>query len=314
MTQKFIICFLIPILITSGIQAQKMEWPVGFRKDSVSSSLDKKYQKFYYYQSTATSPQPLIVSLHQWSADYSEVKNSLATETKQANWNYIHPDFRGANKRIQNCASQQVLQDIDDAVSWAVKHLPVDKSKIYIVGASGGGYAALAHFMKSTLPINTYVAYVPITDLESWYYESLVRQKKYAADILNCTGSGDTLDVEKARSRSPLFWKTPVQKLANTKVQIYAGVHDGQTGAVPITQSISFYNKLVNDIGDKKKDNYVTNDETIYLLTKRAYPVKTPATIGGRQIYLSKKSKNIALTIFEGSHEILTEAVIEKLK
>ena len=41
------------------------------------------------------------------------------------------------------------------------------------------------------------------------------------------------------------------------------------------------------------------------MLTEQRYPVKEPATIGGRMIHYQKQYQNIRLVIFEGGHEML---------
>ena len=48
-------------------------------------------------------------------------------------------------------------------------------------------------------------------------------------------------------ARSPFYMHTPVEKRKNSKLYIYAGIHDGYEGSVPISQSLAFYNKVVAD-------------------------------------------------------------------
>src|SRR4029078_1634685 len=139
--------------------------------------------------------------------------------------------------------------DIDDAITFAMRSGRVDASRIYVIGVSGGGYATIATFMKSKHIIRKFSAWASIADLEAWYQESSERKNKYAQDILDCTGSNGTLNIESARSRSPMYMQSPVSKLKSAQLYIYCGVKDGLDGSVPITQSINYYNKLVKDIG-----------------------------------------------------------------
>lgn len=202
-----------------------------FRLDSIRSALDGNVQRFYYYRSTAPVKQPLVVVLHQWSAGYQATEFTLRQQAKAKNWHYVFPDFRGANNHPKACCSDYVIRDLDEVIDWAVQSLNVDEKRIHIVGVSGGGYATLCAFMKAKRPISSFSAWVPITDLESWYHESLARKTKYAGDILRCTGAdADTLDGVKARARSPMYWQTPVRKLSATKLRLFAGIHDGYTG------------------------------------------------------------------------------------
>ncbi|MFA5326348.1 MAG: hypothetical protein WC384_01025 [Prolixibacteraceae bacterium] len=54
-----------------------------------------------FYKTSQTAPQPLVVSLHTWSGDYTQ-EDPLAKEILLRDWNYIHPDFRGVNNKQQN--------------------------------------------------------------------------------------------------------------------------------------------------------------------------------------------------------------------
>lgn len=281
-----------------------------FSIDSIASSLDNEIQRFYYYKSLSKKMMPLVVSLHQWSSDYTNFKNSLAPQVKERGWNYIHPDFRGPNNHLKACGSDCVISDIDAAIDWAKKNLSVDTTQIYIVGSSGGGYAALCHFMKSDHKVKEYSVWVPISDLKRWYFESKYRNPKYSTDIIKCVGKrNNKIDIKEAVECSPLYWETPVNKLNGCKLKIYAGIHDEYTGSLPIVHSLSFYNKIVEDSGGTKS-NQVSSDEMIWMLTTRSSPCKIKGTIGNRQIHCFKTFKNVSLTIFEGGHEMLADKVL----
>lgn len=280
-------------------------WPEGFEVVSIESSLDHQFQNAYFLKSMASAPQPLIVSLHTWSGDYRQ-KDDLAKLCKKRGLNYIHPNFRGANNSTAACCSELALGDIDDAISYAITHANVDTSKIYVMGVSGGGYATLSTFMKSKHQIAKFSAWASISDLGSWYMENVIRKAKYASDIMACTGSIGNLDVVSANQRSPLFMRTPVQKLNNSKLSIYVGVYDGLQGSVSIAQSINFYNKIVADLKTKEASKYVSEHEKLFLLENRS-PLGEFGKIASRTICLKKELKNLSLTIFEGEHEMLVE-------
>jgi len=313
--KKNYLVLIVLILFCNGnaLPQQKYE---GFRADSVRSSADNEWQKLYAYRSSANSRQPLIVSLHQWSSGYAELSNSLAEETKQKNWNYIHPDFRGPNNRPEATGSDLAINDIDDAIDWAIKNLNVDISKIYVVGASGGGYATLCCYGKLKHEVASFTAWVPISDLGAWYYESLVRNKKYADNILASTHSTpDKLNEDEIKKRSPIYYTIPKKRLDTIPITILAGVHDGHDKySVPVTQSLLFYNKLLQDKGVKNKAAFVSQEDIIMLLSQQRYPVKDSSYISDRLILYQKNYQNIHLIIFEGGHEMLNSvgAIIPK--
>lgn len=304
---------LIICLCTFGFSAIAQR-PDYLRKDSIRSVLDGNTQVFYYDKSTAATHQPLVVELHSWSNSADSQKGMMATQVHAKNWNYIFPNFRGVNNHPKACCSEFVLSDIDEAIDWALKNLKVDRKQIYVVGYSGGGYATLATYMRSRHAIRGFSAWASISDLEAWYAESVERKNKYAAEIVQCIGANGVFDAEKAKARSPLFWETPLSKRKNSLLQIYVGVHDGYTGSVPISQSINFYNKLLKDFKEKDQTRYVSVEDKELMLKTRSFPAQNPSeNLGDRAILYQKSSRNIRLTVFEGSHDILYDQVLEKM-
>ena len=291
------------LCLVSWIHLDAQQWPSDCHTVEIYSSLDSVPQKVYLRKTTEKSQMPLLVSLHTWSGDYRQ-RDSMAGWAAAKNWNYIHPDFRGPNRTISACCSALALQDIDDAISHAIKHARVDTQNIFVVGSSGGGYATLATFMKSRHNIKLFSAWVPIADLEAWYRESKVRKNKYAREILACTHQDTSkLDAGSFRERSPLFWEVPTWRLDETRLEIFTGIFDGIQGSVPITQAINFYNKVAGECYGKQAD-LVSDKEKLFLLEKRQ-PLGSFGQLGPRKIFLEKQSGNIRLVVFEGNHEML---------
>ena len=239
---------------------QNKGWPKEYQLISIPSSIDNTHQPAFYRSTTSTQPKPLVISLHTWSGNYTQQEPLTPFFTKE-DWNYIHPDFRGPNKTPDACLSEKVLPDIDDAIAYAIQHGNVDQDKIFLIGTSGGAYATLGCFIRLKHRINTFLAWVPISDLEAWYWQSNHRGAGYADDVLKSTSKGNTLNVAEARRRSPLFWDLPAKP--NGKLEIYAGIRDGYDGSVPISHSILFYNKIATHYGvhqpwspRKKPSNY----------------------------------------------------------
>ena len=137
-------------------------------------------------------------------------------------------------------------------------------------------------------------------------------KNKYAQNILDCTDSGIKLNIDAAIERSPYYWETPIEKLNNAELHIYAGVFDGIQGSVPITQSINFYNKLLSDLSVTDKTVYVSDEEKLKLLECRQ-ALGNYGSLYDRQIILVKEYGNLSLTIFEGNHEILPEYAVQAL-
>lgn len=302
-------------LVGLGQTPTPVQRPAFLQKDSIRSSLDGNVQAFYYDKSTTSAPQPLVLALHSWSNSVESQPPLAAEEAHTKGWNYIFPNFRGVNNHPKACCSEYALTDLDEAIDWALAHLNVDRKRIYVIGHSGGGYATMAMYMKSRHAIASFSAWCGITDLAAWYSESSERKNKYAAEILQCTDAGTTLDRAKALERSPLYWKTPVRKRKTSQLRIYAGIHDGHTGSVPISQSINFYNKLLTDFGVRDQSRYVSEQEAATMLQTQAFPTANPSkTIDNRAIHYQKTANRITLTLFEGGHEFLPIAAMENLE
>ena len=286
-------------------------WSNNFEIVNIKSSNDNQIQKAYFYKTKSNELKPLIVSLHTWEGDYAQY-DELAKICKKGDVNYIHPNFRGPNLSKDACCSKLAISDIDDAITYAIKNANVDTTKINVIGVSGGGYATLCSFMKSTHHINMFSAWNSITDLIEWYDDTNLKNGKYSQYILDCTGSVNELNKNKAKLRSPIYWNTPLERRSNSKLYIYAGILDGIQGPVPITQSIKFYNKLLSDMSVNDSSKYVSNYELIKLLKFRK-PIGNYGLINGKKICLKKEFKNIRIIIFEGKHEILPKFAINEL-
>jgi len=281
------------------------DWPAGFNEVDIQSSADGSLQKAVFHGSEETEPQPLIVSLHTWSGDYLQ-EDPLADEILLRGWNYIHPDFRGSNTKPEACGGDQVIPDIEDAIHYAIAQGHVDTSQVHIIGVSGGGYATLLAFMKLDYPVKSFNAWASISNLENWYWECKGRDLKYAGHLEQVTTNGKGFNAAEARRRSPLLMSFPSDKRKGSSLNIYAGVHDGYTGSVPISQSIDMYNKLVDDQYAGKAEEKISESQACSLLTRCINPDADPnETIGGRQIELRKVLPGLSFTLFDGTHEML---------
>ena len=290
------------------------KWSDEFKIVEIKSPIDETLQSAYFYKTKSPDPQPLVVSLHTWSNDYTQY-DSINEFSLEKDYNYIHPNFRGVNNTKDACCSELVISDIDASIDFALENANVDTTRIYVIGMSGGGYATLAMFMKSKHKIKKFSSWVPLVDLIQWYDETKILKLKYAPEILVCTQSkDDILNEEIARQKSPIFWKTPVDKLTYSTLEISTGIYDGMigNGVIPITHSINFYNKLLTDLGLTDSTKYVSDTEKLALLEFRK-PLGDFGQISGREVMLLKETNNIKLTLFEGGHEILTKYAFEEL-
>ncbi len=290
-------------------------WPEQFSQIEIPSSLDGEIQKAFIHFSKSKTPKPLIISLHTWSGDFTQ-KDPLTTKILDMDLNYIHPNFRGPNKTVKACGSGFVVSDIDDAISYVLENANVDSTNIHIIGVSGGGFATMLSYMKSKHNIRSFSAWVGISNLVKWYYESLGRKNNYAQHIaLATTGDTLTIDIDEAISRSTVFMETPVEKRKNSKLFLYCGVHDGYIGSVPITQTIDFYNKVVDDFRGTNTNSKVPAEIVETMLRQQNLPgVKISDKLGDRKIiYRNSFQDKVFLNVFEGGHEMIVEAALNHI-
>lgn len=247
----------------------------------------------------AEKGRPLVIKLHTWSGDYRQ--HDPFREWAQRNgWNYIHPDFQGPNNRPEACLSDRVIADIDEAIDFGISTLGADESRVFIVGESGGGHAALGYALRGNRKIKSVQAWVPVTDLELWYADCSKnsRLQKYARDMERITGKPGVFDAREARRRSPAHMSVPAKL---PEIHIFAGYHDGHTGSVSIRHSLAFFNHICRSIGQTG-----ISEETISGLCERTIgaPADAPR-IGGRKVIFSQRVPNVSVTIFDGGHELL---------
>ncbi len=320
MKKGYLLFFLLSWVCLT-LEAQKVawdnpagkSWPAGFGVAEIPPQAGSSMQRARFYAAKGEEPRPLVVSLHTWSGDYNQ-EDPLAAEALLRNWNYIHPDFRGANNRPEACGSPRVIADIADAIRYAVRNAPVDTAEIHVIGVSGGGHAALMAFLQLPLQVASFSAWVPVTDLEAWHWESLARKNRYAGDVLLCTSPGETLNGAEARRRSPLFASPAINRKGKSSLFLYAGIHDGYSGSVPVSHTVAFFNRIARAWYPGNETLPVSDSLLLSLVTRRmnSHP-DTLLTLAGRKVHLLRQAPGLSLFLFEGTHEMLVPQALSLL-
>lgn len=269
---------------------------------TIKSSLDGTEQKSMFYvpeegvPDNKGNPVPLLVMLHTWSADYTQIKAC----PKVQKWAMIAPNFRGPNVQPEACASKFAIQDVLDAVEFAKKNARIDESRIYLCGWSGGGHMSLMMAAKAPEIWAGVSAWVPISDLAAWWASDKYRKHMEGS----CGGKPGTpaTDAE-YRARSPIHFLPAAKGLP---MDINAGIHDGHKGSVPISQSLNAFNVLAEANG--LKDRQVPAAD-IEFMTRTE---KVPEALAGenekdternREVLFRRVAGPVRITIFEGGHE-----------
>jgi len=274
------------------------------------TSADKSMQSAMFYAPTSKEAVPLIVALHSWSANYKQKRyKDIETWCIRNGWAYIHPDFRGPNKKPEATGSELVVKDIVSAVEYAKTAANIDDSSVYLVGTSGGGYTALLMAGRHPEIWAGVSAWVPISDLKAWYNECKKSNKRYHKDIeASCggaPGSSPAVDKEYAK-RSPLNYLKNAKGLT---LHINAGINDGHKGSVPISHSLLAFNEVA-----EPKDR-LSKEDISFLVEKASVPTKLKSDIsdpsyGTKKPLFRRTSGEATITIFDGGHELVAQAAI----
>ena len=282
------------------------------RRITIKSSVDGSKQPAWLTVPVegTTTPRPLLVSLHSWSANLDQRQPELEREANARKWITLQPDFRGRNDRPQACGSDLAVQDVVDAVRWVRDRHRVDARRIYLTGSSGGGHMALLMAGRHPELWAAVSAWVPISDLPAWHtrhangrYGEMMRAA--------CGGApGASTEIDDAyRRRSPLTW---LHRAKDVPVDIAAGIHDGHTGSVPVAHTLRAFNAVARARGLDGVD-----DLEMAALSRPdgrlPHPRPSDREVDpalDREIHLRRHAGPSRVTIFEGGHEGIDKAAI----
>ena len=286
----------------------------GVSEVKFRSSADESLQWTKFFAPPSDEPVPLVVALHTWSSNWKQSSQKPIEDFCVKNgWAYLHPDFRGPNRTPQATGSELVIGDIVSAVEYACKQTKVDKKRIFLFGASGGGYTSLVMAGKRPDLWAGVSAWVPISDLRAWHKECKAKGLKYARDIeLSCggaPGSSPKADQEYAK-RSPL---TFLKKAKRVNLSINAGILDGHKGSVPISHSLLAFNEVAEEKDQLAAEEIKYFTEKAKVPTALAREIKDPS-FGKKTPLFRRTSGSASVTIFQGGHEWVAPVVLAWLE
>lgn len=294
------------------ITGNKMNWPKDIKKIKYHCKVDSSLQPaLTYVPQNASDKRPLLVGLHTWGFGYEQGggETVYARWCIQNDWLFIHPDFRGSNTKPEAMGSKYVVSDILDAVEYMKENYPVDTERIYLVGVSGGGHAAL---LMAGLAPDVWAgvsAWCGISDIKKWWKQTKDAGLGYYEQIESaCNGCPDTdqAAAKECLKRSPISY---LQNAKSVNLDINAGVRDGRDGSVPFSQSLYAFNKVAesNDIIDDEAIEAYYND----LILPSAGNQNISESLYGKHTPLFvKTSSNARVVVFDGGHEIVHLAAL----
>ena len=306
--------FFLAILLWAGSASAAIKgWPKEIQEIKYRSPADNTDQPALHYAPKAKGARPLLVGLHSWSSDYRQANNMYGLWVVEHGWHFIHPNFRGRNRTPQAMGSELAVQDILSAVAWARKQGNVDANRIYLIGASGGGYASLLMAGRAPKLWAGVSAWVPISDLVKWHAETSKRKLRYAGEIEAALGGKplpSTPEHAQALKRSAI---TYMARARGVNLDINAGITDGHNGSVPISHSLEAFNALAapkDRLSAVLVGEFVKTAKVPEALRKET---DLDASYGRKSVLFRRKSGAARVTIFQGGHEIIPEAGLQWL-
>ena len=239
--------FLIAIATHANGQEKPVSgWPPEVRAIKYLSAADNSMQPSLFYDPGGNESKPLLIALHSWSGDYTQANPAFGIWCIAKGWVLMHPDFRGVNQRPEACGSELAVRDIVSAVEYAKKICKIDENRIYLIGASGGGYGSLLMAGRAPEIWAGVSAWCPIYDLKAWHAETSERKLRYT-DMLEkvCGGAPGTSAAvdEQYRIRSAAAW---LSRAKNVNLSINTGITDGHNGSVPVSQTLHAFNEVAD--------------------------------------------------------------------
>ena len=296
---------MLPLLALGALGGEE-ESHIAPAQLRVRSTLDGAEQPCFFLPSAVEGDRPLLVWLHPWSHGYDTFGSTDWQQAAAARgWHLLIPHFRGPNKNPEACGSPEARQDILDAIDHVCARYPVDLSRVYLAGGSGGGHMSMVMAGHAPERWAAVSAWCGISDLAAWHRECRQSGRRYWKDIKAVAGGapGSSADVDRE-----IHFRSPVHALARAKdlpLDISTGIHDGHTGSVPIHHTIDAFNRIAGALGADP-----VSPDVIHRLSLER-PLDTSeeqdATYG-RRIYLRRYAGPSRVTIFEGGHEAIPEA------
>lgn len=297
-----------PVAIVEAPKANIVGWPSEVRAIEYPSDADGTNQPALFYDPGGDTPKPLLVALHSWSGDYRQANPAYAQWCIAKGWVLIHPDFRGVNQRPEACGSELVVKDILSAVAFAKRTCKIDPSRVYLIGASGGGYASLLLAGRAPELWAGVSAWCPIYDLKAWHAETKSRKLRYAEMLESVCGgppgSSPIVDEEYRRRSAKAFL---AQAAGKVNLSINTGITDGHQGSVPVGHTLRAFNAVANESDRLSEDDIAAFESRPELSAPWRQAIDDP-TFGKRRPLFRRVSNSAQVTIFQGGHEIVFPA------
>jgi len=282
----------------------------GIEDIRIASTATGSEQPALWLAPTGEQDRPLLVILHSWSSSYLQHAGiPYAMWAQENGWAVIAPEFRGINNKPEAVGSELAVQDVVDAIDFAVAQEGVDADRVFAVGYSGGGMMAMLLAGRHPDKVTAVAAWGPAYDLIAFYAQSRAAGRHYAGDIWRACGGDPRVTgpaEEECLRRSPMTYLDTARDEA-VPVYIGQGIWDS---FVSTEQGARAYNQLA-DPEDR------LTDEQIDEIRRRRIPepsgLDTTETFfgdGDPTPLFARQSAAVWLVFFRADHEMVYQAAL----
>lgn len=271
------------------------------------------YQQPAHFVPPSRAGRPVLVMLHSWSDNYNQAYSVTFARWAAANgWAMIAPDFRGKNDDAYSTASDAAIQDVVDAVHYAISR-GGDPDRVFVTGFSGGGLMTLAMVGRHPELFAGGAAWVPVVDLPEWdAYNRVVRPSHhYVRDVAAACGGAPmagTAARNECSRRSPTSF---LENARNSGVPVYIAVGASDT-VVPPSASLKAFNLLAQPQDQISAAEMHSVDRRVIPQSLKNRP-QAPSFFDRKDptVLLSIESGPTTLVMFSGKHQFVFEPGVE---
>ncbi len=301
----------VPVVTTNGFDvddglAAWRDFAPAVEDVTIVSTADGNAQPAYWLAPAAAGEATLVV-LHSWSTGYERGLGApYAQWAAERGWAMVAPDFRGANERPEATGSPLAVQDVLDAVDWALAEGGGDPARVFVVGLSGGGMMSLLAGGAAPGRFAGVVAWAPVVDIADFYAFSreIGSERGYLQDIeVSCGGdpTSEPAAAQECARRSPASGALAALRTAGTPVYLGVGERDEILRASGVVRA---FNALA--------DPAAALDEVYLEALDQGRPLPGPTdpaisffTAEDPRVFLAARSAAATLVVFSGRHEMV---------